>query len=112
MSKLFAVNCTWGSWTAWTSCSVTCGCFERTRPIDVPAENGGTDCTGDDTETEGIIMLAGGRSHPSQVVLEPQFFSINPSVPLPANLSGTKNSIGDGDILRDPAMIETPGKEI
>ena len=110
MIKLFAVNCTWGSWTTWSSCSVNCGCFERTRSIDVPAENGGTNCTGDDTETEGIIMLAGGRRGGNNEVLQPQFFSINPSVPLPANLRGTKNPIGEH--RRDPAMIETPGEEI
>ena len=108
VQTLSTVNCTWGSWTAWTSCSVTCGCFERTRPIDVPAANGGTNCTGDNTETEGIVMLAGGRTVGNNDVLEPQFLSINPSVPLPANLSGTKNSIGVS--RRDPAMIETPGE--
>ena len=74
----------------------------------MPAANGGTNCTGDNTETEGIVMLAGGRTGGNNDVLEPQFFSINPSVPLPANLSGTKNSIGVS--RRDPAMIETPGE--
>lgn len=77
----------------------------------MPAANGGTNCTGDDTETEGFVMLVGGRRAGTDVeVSEPQFFSINPSVPLHANLSGTKNPIGD--TIRDPAMIETPGEKI
>ena len=76
----------------------------------MPAANGGSNCTGDDTETEGIVMLVGGRRGGQTDVLEPVFFSINPSVPLPENLSGTKNSIGAS--RRDPAMIETPGEQI
>ena len=104
MSKLFAVNCTWGSWGDWTSCSVTCGCFERARSIDVPAAHGGTNCNGDYTETTGVIMLTGG------VLAEPQFISINPSIPLPAILNGTKNSITPGrDKFLYPAMTETSG---
>ena len=42
------VNCTWATWNAWGSCSVTCGAKggtqERTRVVAVPAENGGAAC--------------------------------------------------------------------
>ena len=109
--ELVAVNCTWGSWSAWTSCSTSCGCFERTRLIDVPAANGGTNCTGDDTETNGIIMLTGGTTWDGATVpvLEPTFVSINPNVPLPPSVNGTKNPI-TGYEFRRPAMFKTPGK--
>ena len=78
----------------------------------MPAENGGTNCTEDDSELEAFIMLSGGRQAFGQnAILEPQFFSLNPSNPLPASLSGTKTSI-DGQTRRTPAMIETPGEEV
>ena len=75
----------------------------------MPAENGGTNCTGDHTETEGIIMLTGGQTVSNTPVLEPTFLSINPTVPLPASVSGMKGPI-TGDEYRYPAMFETPGK--
>ena len=78
----------------------------------MPAANGGTNCTGDGTETEGFVMLAGGTLAGGADSLEPIFFSINPSVPLPASLSGTKNPIDGNDRRWRPAMIETPGKKI
>ena len=47
----------------------------------MPAANGGTNCTGDDTETNGIIMLTGGTTWDGATVpvLEPTFVSINPN---------------------------------
>ena len=61
------VDCTWGAWSAWETCSVTCGggTQERNRTITQPALNNGTDCTGNDTETQpcnsngcpGIVQL-------------------------------------------------------
>ena len=42
------VNCTWATWNAWGSCSVTCGAQggtqQRTRVVAAPAENGGAAC--------------------------------------------------------------------
>ena len=77
----------------------------------MPAANGGTNCTGDDEETTGIIMLTGGTTWDGATVpvLEPSFVSINPNVPLPASVNGTKNPI-TGYEFRRPAMFKTPGK--
>ena len=57
-------------------------------------------------------MLAGGTLAGGADSLEPIFFSINPSVPLPASLSGTKNPIDGNERRYTPALIETPGKKI
>ena len=48
------VNCQWGSYGDWSSCSVSCGGGEksRTRPVVTPASNGGQDCEGESTEYE------------------------------------------------------------
>ena len=47
------VNCVWGAYGAWTSCSKTCNGGEksRSRQVSTPASNGGQPCTGKDTET-------------------------------------------------------------
>ena len=51
---MFTVNCNWGEWSSWEDCSVTCagGTQGRKRSIDVPAEYGGNNCTGGDTENQ------------------------------------------------------------
>jgi len=48
------VDCVWGSYSEWSSCSKTCGGGERTRTRNetTPASNGGRECEGDSTETE------------------------------------------------------------
>lgn len=49
-----AVNCVWGTWDTWATCSFTCGggVQVRTRKIDTHEENGGTACTGFSTEQQ------------------------------------------------------------
>ena len=48
------VNCEWGNYDSWSSCSKTCGRGEksRTRKEAIPASNGGLACEGDATEIE------------------------------------------------------------
>ena len=52
--KHFTVDCTWGVWSTWQGCSVTCGggTQERNRSIDVPAQNGGRSCTGSNADSQ------------------------------------------------------------
>jgi len=42
------VNCLWGSWTAWSSCTKTCGggTTSRTRKVLISQSNGGAACSG------------------------------------------------------------------
>ena len=50
---MILVNCTWNSWSAWETCSVSCGngTQERNR-TKIPAQYGGADCVGNDTENQ------------------------------------------------------------
>ena len=49
------VNCQWGTWVEWSTCSKTCGGGEktRTRQIEVEESHGGEACEGEGTETAG-----------------------------------------------------------
>ena len=48
------VDCVWGAYDAWSTCSKTCGggVQIRTRKVDTHAENGGTACTGLSSEQQ------------------------------------------------------------
>ena len=50
----YVVNCVWGSWDTWATCTVTCGggVQVRTRKIDTHEENSGTACSGVSTEQQ------------------------------------------------------------
>ena len=47
------VDCSWSTWSTWDTCSVTCGggTKERIRTKN-PAQHGGADCGGNDTENQ------------------------------------------------------------
>ena len=51
---IFTVNCIWGAWSAWETCSVTCGGGnqERNRAISQQALFGGNECAGIAKETQ------------------------------------------------------------
>ena len=48
------MDCEWDVFDEWTSCSNICGGGKqsRIRSIKTQAENGGTSCTGDETEIQ------------------------------------------------------------
>jgi hypothetical protein len=50
----FVVDCVWGAYGEWSTCSATCGggSRTRTRTEDTAAVNGGVACSGSATETE------------------------------------------------------------
>ena len=49
---LALVDCVWGTFSVWGTCSVSCGDGKRarTRTISIPATGGGTPCDGKSTE--------------------------------------------------------------
>ena len=51
--QLPTVNCAWTVWNAWDTCTKSCdgGTQQRTRVIGAPPKYGGTNCTGNATET-------------------------------------------------------------
>ena len=68
------VDGSWGSWTDWSSCSVTCGegFQRRTRKCDDPRPlNGGAECPGSDKEVQScntencLLVLVGGNGFSS-----------------------------------------------
>ena len=68
------VDGSWGSWTDWSSCSVTCGGgyqFRTRRCDDPPPLNGGAECPGSDEEIQSCntvncpLVLVGGNGYSS-----------------------------------------------
>ena len=57
-------NCTWGSWSSWAPCAVTCGgsLQLRSRIVERQAKNGGT-CTGGHVESQkcATTLCPGGK---------------------------------------------------
>ena len=53
ITNITIVDCIWGEYGAWSTCSATCGIGTkiRTRVEAAPASNGGDPCTGLATET-------------------------------------------------------------
>ena len=51
-TTLEIINCTWGSYGEWTTCTKPCGGGEKTRSRseETPASNGGLECEGNSTE--------------------------------------------------------------
>ena len=50
---MLTVNCSWGTWSEWETCSITCGggTQHRNRSISQQALNGGNGCAGNTEET-------------------------------------------------------------
>ena len=54
-----SVDCIWGQWAEWTSCSQTCGQGNKTRDrtIKTQAANGGITCTGETREVQTCLVV-------------------------------------------------------
>ena len=76
----YVVDCVWGAYGEWSSCSATCGGGERTRSRteDTAAANGGAVCSGSAIETESCnsalcpgdkILKAGMRKNSTQAMI-------------------------------------------
>ena len=58
ISNFYLVDCEWGPYGEWSTCSKTCGGGEksRSREVEIPASSGGQPCEGEDTETVDCNM--------------------------------------------------------
>ena len=67
-SKWIVVDCQWSSWSAWGSCSRTCGSGQKraTRQIKTPATGGGRNCQGSSSKTEQCNTSSCPASSPSE----------------------------------------------
>ena len=51
--SFISVDCTWNTWSAWETCSVTCGGGSQVKVrTKNPAQNGGAACVGASTESK------------------------------------------------------------
>ena len=59
------MDCEWGEFGEWSTCTKTCagGDQSRTRSVEVESELGGSPCTGNETETQSCnIQPCPGRN--------------------------------------------------
>ena len=59
MCRWFVVDGSWGSWTSWGTCSVTCasGTHDRSRTCSSPAPaHGGANCVGSTSATQTCTL--------------------------------------------------------
>ena len=66
------VDCVWGEYGDWSTCSATCGggTRTRTRVEAIPASNGGSPCTGSATETTTIWTECNNFACPGSKILK------------------------------------------
>ena len=85
------VNCLWGNWESWESCSATCGggTQQRSRVVVRQAQNGGRPCTGGSTDEQSCSTQS--CVPPGNIMAPAKFGSRGVSshlvTPLPLSLS-------------------------
>ena len=75
------VNCVWGTWNTWATCSQTCGGLGvqvRTRKVTTHEENGGTACTELSTEQQNcnVGVNCGGKEHLLSIFVTMTIFNL------------------------------------
>ena len=66
------VDCEWGAWSHWSSCSQTCGGGFKTknRSIVTVPQNGGSACTGNNVESEQCNTQLCGKQRKTKLLLQ------------------------------------------